>query len=68
MVLAVLLLAIVLNLNPHRLVLHQVGAILRAMLGAVVVLELLLEVEAVLGALVLVNGRATFALLCAVHL
>ena len=54
MVLAVLLLAIVFNLH-HRLVLHQVGTILGAMLGAIVVLELLFEVEAVFGALVLVH-------------
>ena len=65
MILAVLLLAVVLaTLHAHRLVLHQAaGTILGAVLGAVVVLELLLEVEAVLGALVLVDGRAALAFL-----
>ena len=62
-----LLLAIVLNLY-HRLVLHQAGSILGAMFGAIVVLELLLEIKVVFGALILVNGRAAFAFFCAVHL
>ena len=49
-----MLLLVVLHLH-HRRVLHHGRTVLRAVLATIVILELLLEVETVLGALVFVD-------------
>ena len=67
MVLAVLLLRITFYLH-HWGVFHQRSTVLRVVFGSIVVLELLLEVEAVFGALVLVNGRTALPVLHITHL
>ena len=66
MVLTVLLLRVLIHLHHWRIFHELRGAVLGTVLDpVVVVLELLLEVEAVLGALVLVNRAAALAIFLA---
>jgi len=63
-----LLLLAVLDLDHRGALQHVGGAVLRAMLASTVVLELLLEAEAIFRAFVLVDGGAPFAIFSSIQL